>query len=159
MMREIDHQLSDGPPTHIIVPVGVGSLAEAVVNYWKAYGKKTKIIAVEPATAACLYESLSRGASMAIETKHTIMTGMNCGTVSNNAWAILQAGIDASLMISDEQAHRALVYLQQQGIKAGPCGAAPLAALWYLQEISKYGVQFTKSDVVVLLCTEGTRTY
>src|SRR5271156_1242237 len=111
MLREIDEQLDTTSHMIYVTPVGVGSLAEAVVSYCKTEGRKTTVLAVEPHSAACLWESLQAGQSTTIETRSTIMSGMNCGTVSTAAWPILKGGLDASVTISDDEAHEAIVYL------------------------------------------------
>lgn len=61
MLREIDEQLTARCADIAIVPVGVGSLAQAVVAHAKAAGRSTLVITVEPDTAACLRQSLSAG--------------------------------------------------------------------------------------------------
>jgi threonine dehydratase len=160
MMHEIDEQLGDQKPDLVIVPVGVGSLAQSVVSHYKALGQHSKVLTVEPDTAACLNESLTKGAPVALETTiPTIMEGLNSGTVSSNAWPVLQAGVDASLTISDDEAHEACCLLQSLSVSAGPCGAAPLAALRRLASSDKVALGLDKSSVVVLLCTEGHREY
>ncbi|KAK3936103.1 hypothetical protein QBC46DRAFT_395888 [Diplogelasinospora grovesii] len=56
------------------------------------------------------------------------MCGMNCGTLSTTAWLALKEGVDASVVVEDKQAHEAVLELEGVGVKAGPCGAATLAA-------------------------------
>jgi diaminopropionate ammonia-lyase len=82
---------------------------------------------------------------------------MNCGTVSNKCWPPLKAGVYASVIVNDLEAHHSVRYLQDHGVNAGPCGAAPLAALRKLHERG-----FLPKDpdtVVVLFSTEGNREY
>lgn len=82
---------------------------------------------------------------------------MNCGTVSKNCWPSLQSGVYASVIVNDLEAHRNVQYLQDHGVNAGPCGAAPLAALrkLYKREL----LQMAPDAVVVLFSTEGNRDY
>ncbi len=159
MLREVDEDL--GTTSHMIYvsPVGVGSLAEAVVSYGKAKGRSSTVLAVEPHSAACLWESLQAGYSTTIETTTTIMSGMNCGTVSTAAWPILKAGLDVSVTISDDEAHEALVYLKSVGVAAGPCGAASLAALRYVARTDPKALHLTPDSKVILICSEGARAY
>lgn len=126
--------------------------------HYKAKNPLGTVIAVEPDSAACLQTSLSAGKIVPIETKDTIMNGMNCGTVSYTAWEVLQKGIDISVTVSDAEAHQALRYLDAQGIRSGPCGAAPLSALGQLVR-AKESAGFNESSVVVLFSTEGARDY
>jgi len=82
---------------------------------------------------------------------------MNCGTVSANCWPSLQSGVYASVIVNDLEAHHSVQYLQEHGVNAGPCGAAPLAAL---RKLHKRGLLQRGPDaVVVLFSTEGNREY
>lgn len=147
--------------THIITPVGVGSLAHAAVSFAKSNGSDVKVIAVEPESSACLNASLKAGRMTTIETSTTIMDGMNCGSVSPISWPTLKAGVDASLTITDADCHAAVQYLQQNGVNAGPCGAGTLAGFKKLMSdehaVDHLGIG--SESVVVLLSTEGKRGY
>ena len=85
------------------------------------------------------------------------MNGMNCGTVSLKAWDVLRWSVDATVTVTDLEVHHDLQYLHDQGIKIGPCGAAPLRALKKLIEDKKLGLG--RDAVVVLFSTEGERSY
>lgn len=159
MMTEIDSQLGDLGTKNItvITPVGVGSLAHAVVKHFKANPKASKVVTVEPDTAACLYRSLMVGKRMSVQTTSTIMDGLNCGTVSPTAWHDLSRHVDASITVSCHKSHSAVADLASENIEAGPCGSAPLAAL---KRLAQEGSHILESDsVVVLLSTEGCRSY
>jgi threonine dehydratase len=159
-MEEIDEERNGNPATHIVVPIGVGSLGQAVTTHSKsAHGSRKTVIAVEPDNAACLWNSLEAGKPTSVETGSTIMSGMNCGTLSSNVWKCLSSGVDASVTVSDFEAHEAVQYLNSQGLSAGPCGAAALAAVRYIAQVDRNAVNLTSNSVVVLLCTEGTREY
>ncbi|KAJ7437361.1 tryptophan synthase beta subunit-like PLP-dependent enzyme [Mycena galericulata] len=153
--------------THAIVPVGCGSIAQAVTAHFKfrhagqdrENGSNVKVIAVEPTTAACLRASLEAGTMTSVPTEDTIMCGMNCGTLSTLAWPVLKTGVEASVVSSDGEAHRAVLELDGLGIKAGPCGASTLAALRQVSEAARDGLGLFESSVVVLYCTEGPREY
>ena len=59
MLAEVDSQLGVAPDL-VVVPVGVGSLAEAVVRHYRGPdGPRSRVLAVEPDTAACLLASLT----------------------------------------------------------------------------------------------------
>ncbi|CCL98681.1 uncharacterized protein FIBRA_00683 [Fibroporia radiculosa] len=170
MFTELDEQTSQlAGSKHadvVIVPVGVGSLAQAVVTHYKRSGRinRTSIVTAEPDTAACLNRSLrnaqtdtSSGAPAGIPTSSTIMTGLNCGTVSPLAWPLLSNGVDVSASVADIEAHSAGEYLRSEGVNIGPCAAAPLAALRQL--VAQPDGLLTPDSVVVLLATEGPRPY
>lgn len=161
MMHEVDSQLEEQGlrPTIIITPVGVGSLATAVVSHAKSGGSSITTLAVEPDTAACLHTSLKAGQITPIKTPGTIMTGLDCGTVSTAAWPILHAGIDASVTVSDSSCHDAVLYLARHGLFLGPCGAAGLAALLNIVPTELGSIGLNSDSVVVILGTEGPRPY
>jgi diaminopropionate ammonia-lyase len=62
-----------------------------------------------------------------VATAATVMTGLNCGTVSGSAWPVLRAGCDAAVAVSDEDALSAVADLGRLGVSSGPSGAATLA--------------------------------
>lgn len=132
LCAEADDQLADagaGAPGLVVVPVGVGSLAQAVVRHCRsrAVDASPAVLAVEPTAAACLLESLRRGALTSVATGSTAMAGLNCGTPSALAWPVLRAGLDAAVAIDDAAALTAMGDLATRGVQAGPCGAAALA--------------------------------
>jgi len=160
MLAEVDQQLQDqgsGPATLAIASVGVGSWAHSVVAHYKSKLPLAAVVTVEPTAAACLDTSLKAGKIVSIETGNTIMNGMNCGTVSSNAWPYLKGGVDASIVIDDMASHKAVQYMHEHGVKAGPCGSAPFSALRVLMKGGQLGLG--EEDVVVLFCTEGAREY
>ncbi|KAL9091425.1 MAG: hypothetical protein Q9165_004811 [Trypethelium subeluteriae] len=160
MLAEVDEQLADHKSraaSVAIASVGVGSWAQAVVQHYKNKEPNAIVATVEPITAACLKTSLEADRNTPIKTGDTIMCGMNCGTVSSIAWPVLRAGVDMSLTVSELESHEAVEYLRKHGINAGPCGAAPLAAL---RKLCKSGsLEQDAESVVVLFSTEGYRDY
>lgn len=166
MLDESDQQVleeTDGKPaTHAIVPVGVGSIAQAVTQHFKGAARlsgSAKVLTVEPDTASSLKSSLEAGSMTTVPTENTIMCGMNCGTVSTTAWPVLQAGVDASVIVADNETHQAVLDLDLLGVCAGPCGASTLAALRRAVRGHKEQLGLDETSVVVLLCTEGAREY
>ena len=160
MMAEIDDQcqeLTGSPLQLIICPVGVGSLAQAVVAHFKSRDPPSIVLTVEPDTAACLKTSLENGKMTSISTGNTTMCGMNCGTVSLTAWPFLRDGVDASLTVTDNDSAKAQQMLKDMGINLGPCSAATLAALLSISEEEKQKLHLDRDSVVVLLGTEGPR--
>ena len=160
MMVEIDEQcqeLNGRLPDLIICPVGVGSLAQAVVAHYKSRALPCTVMTVEPDTAACLKTSLENGQIRSIPTGNTTMCGMNCGTVSMTAWPSLRDGVDASITVTDDESAKALEMLKALGIEIGPCSAATLAALLSIPEEMIEKLHLNRNSVIVLLGTEGPR--
>ena len=160
MLREVDEQVrafTERKVSHVVASVGVGSWAHAVVLHYKSKVPSAKVVTVEPDTAACLKSSLEAEKIVTIRTGDTIMAGMNCGTVSKIAWPVLKDGVDVAAMVTDIESHQAVQYLRENSVNAGPCGAAPLAAL---RKLVKVGVLSLGPDsVIVLFSTEGMREY
>lgn len=161
MLSEVDAQLANLGlrSTVVITPVGVGSLAHAVARHCKSANRSTLVVTVEPDTAPCLHQSLISGLPVSIKPSRTIMSGMECGTVSLSAWSDLQNLVDASTTVSCFESHCAVQYLLSQGIASGPCGAASLAALRLLASTNRSTLKLDEGAVVVLLSTEGVRPY
>lgn len=150
LCAEIDEQL-DVAPDLVVVPVGVGSLAQAVITHYRSTEHSPALLAVEPETAACVLRSLQAGEPVTVGTTDTIMAGLNCGTPSGTAWPFLRNGLDAAVAIPDAACREAAADLHALGVHCGPCGAAPLAGLRAAS--GKLGL--TSDSVVVLLSTEG----
>lgn len=131
MLAEVDDQLAEigaEPPDLVVVPAGVGSLAHAVVAHYRRDGHRPAVLVAEPETAASVTAALGAGQVVSVPTGQTIMTGLNCGTVSEVAWPVLRDGLDASVAVTDTEARAAVLELADFGVDAGPCGAATLAA-------------------------------
>jgi diaminopropionate ammonia-lyase len=157
LLDEIDTQLG-GAPDLVAVPVGVGSLAEAVIrHYRRPTAAHPSVLSVEPETAACVLASLTATRPTTVPTAATVMAGLNCGTVSRSAWPVLRAGCDAAVAVSDQNALRAVADLGRLGVSSGPSGAATLAGTRAaLNEPARRGALGLDEDaVVVLLSTEG----
>ncbi len=159
LVAEVDAQLG-GSPDLVAVPVGVGSLAEAVVRHYRRPGvAHPSVLSVEPDSAACLLASLGAGRTVTVLTEATVMAGLNCGTVSGAAWPVLRAGCDAAVAVSDAEALRAADDLGRLGISSGPSGAATLAGVRSVLADRKRraALSLDGNAIVVLLNTEGAR--
>lgn len=163
LLREVDDELAATAAAAVdlvAVPVGVGSLAEAVVRHYRQPDAlRPRVLSVEPDTAACVLASLEAGRPVTVPTAATVMAGLNCGTVSQAAWPVLRAGLDAAVAVSDEAALRAVDDLARLGISSGPCGAAVLAgvraALTHRER--RAALRLGPDAVIVLVSTEGSR--
>jgi diaminopropionate ammonia-lyase len=170
LCAEIDAQLATATalgagvgPDLVAVPVGVGSLAQAVVTHYRsrpAERRAPALLAVEPDTAACVTESLLRGERVSVTTGGTAMAGLNCGTPSSIAWPRLRDGLDAAVAVTDAAALRAAGDLAALGVSAGPCGAASLAGAraaltGHDATERRTALGIGPASTVVLLNTEG----
>ncbi len=160
LLAEIDQALPD-PPDLVVVPVGVGSLAQAVVSHYRRGpgSRPSALLAVEPRTAACALASLTTGEPVTVPIEGSVMAGLNCGTVSAGAWPVLRDGLDGAITVGDEQALRAAEDLNRAGVSSGPSGAATLAGLRAALTVParREALGVTGASTVVLLNTEGRR--
>jgi diaminopropionate ammonia-lyase len=141
LFREIDV-----PVDVLLVPVGVGSLAAAAVRWAVHESPGTKVIGIEPVTAACVTASIIADQPTTIDTERTTMAGMHCATPSAVAWPTLQAGLHGTITVTDSEAAQAMRDLAAQGLTVGDCGAATLAA-WRKHR--------TADGAVLCVATEG----
>jgi diaminopropionate ammonia-lyase len=149
IFAEIDEQL-DAPPDLVVVPMGVGALAAAVVD---RYAADADIVAVEPLSAACGLRSAEAGHPVMVPGPHdSIMAGLNCGTVSVVAWPTVSRGVDLFVAIDDRAAERAMRDLADIGVTAGETGAASLAGL---RAVVQSGAITPAGRRALVLCTEG----
>jgi len=85
MFDEIEEQAAELRDliTHVLTPVGVGSLCQGVVTHFKRPERKRNVdvITVEPVVAACLKASLEANKVTSVDAGYTICSGMCCGTV------------------------------------------------------------------------------
>ncbi len=136
MTQEICEALEQAP-THVFLQGGVGGLAAGVVaglrHYWG--DAAPRVVIVEPALAACLFESAKAGAvtNVAIA-RETLMAGLSCGAPSALAWEILAEEASDFLTIPEALvAPRVRLLATPLGsdvaIEAGESAIAGLAAL------------------------------
>lgn len=166
LCAEIDEQVAAagaGQPDLVAVPVGVGSLAQAVVTHYRSRpsGRPPALLAVEPQAASCVIESLALGEPVSVTTGETTMAGLNCGTPSSIAWPYLRSGLDAAISITDADSARAAGDLAALGVSSGPCGAAPLAGVRAAltgdsADERRTAVGLGPDSTVMLLSTEGS---
>lgn len=160
MLVKADQQLCDSVGKYvdlIVEPVGVVSLAHAVLSHYKSHGGGTTILAVEPNNAVCLRTSLVADQITTISTRNTTMCGMNCGTVSHTACQYMCRGIDACLTVNDGDIRLSQDMLRSLKIDVDPCTAATYAALTWVRQYEKGSLGLSEDCLIVLLTTEGPR--
>jgi diaminopropionate ammonia-lyase len=157
LFAETDAQ-HPGRPGLVVVPTGVGSLLQAAIEHHRAPGRdhRPAVLAVEPATAACVTRSLRAGEPVTVDTSApTVMAGLNCGTVSSTAWPAVRGGLDAGVGITDGEALAALADLHAAGVAAGPCGAAALAGARAAAAVPELAALLGPDVDVLLVSTEA----
>jgi diaminopropionate ammonia-lyase len=136
MVRETLRQLPE-TPTHVFVQAGVGGVAAAVAGHLAIeFGdRRPTFTVVEPARAACLYETARAGHPVKIEHgEPTVMAMLECYQPSLVAWRVLSRVADAFMTVDEEDAVAAMNRLARPvggdpAIVAGESGGAGLAGL------------------------------
>ena len=88
---------------YILVPVGGGGLCTGVSTLAKLLNPKVKVIAVEPAGAACLKASLEAGKVVSVPAINTIADGTAVQTPGDKLFPYLQANVDEVITIEDSE--------------------------------------------------------
>jgi len=125
------------PPDVFVVQAGVGGLLAAVASWsaWRFGEARPRLIAVEPARAACVQASTRAGHPTAVTGPlTTIMAGLRCGEVSPLAFTALRDLVDACVAVDDTWCRAAMRQLARPdgtdpAMAAGTSGAAGIAAL------------------------------
>jgi diaminopropionate ammonia-lyase len=166
ILWEIDDELARlgaQDPQLVVVQIGVGALAAAVVRHYRQPGRNPNlvILGVEPAGAACMQASIEAGKIISVPGPHvSIMAGLNCGQPSMLAWPLVSNGVDAFISIEDERAREAMRALARWDIVAGETGAAGLGGLLELlggadSDRHREELHISESTRVLLFVTEG----
>lgn len=152
------------PPTHVVLQIGCGGFAAAVVAHLLSRLDKTpSIIGVEPVAAACLAPSIAAGRPMdATGDLDTIMAGLSVGQMSRPAWEILGPATTAVAVVPDDAAAVAMRMLADDAgadpsLISGESGAAGLAGLLAIagRENARASLGLDGSSRVLLVSTEG----
>jgi diaminopropionate ammonia-lyase len=136
MVREILAELPE-PPTHVFLQAGVGGFAAAVAGHMAiALGdKRPHVTVVEPARAACLYESAKAGKPVKVaEGQPTIMAMLECYEPSLVAFRILSRVANGFMTVDEELAPEVMRRLASPVagdpvVVAGESGGAGLAGV------------------------------
>jgi diaminopropionate ammonia-lyase len=136
MVREALRQLPE-PPTHVFVQAGVGGVAAAMAGHLAVAlaDERPRFVVVEPARAACVYESARAGRPVKIEQgEPTVMAMLECYEPSLIGWRVLSRVADGFMTVEEEDAVAAMKQLARPigadpAIIAGESGGVGLAGL------------------------------
>ncbi len=124
--------LEDAPEvTTVLAAIGGGGLITGVGSAIKALRPKTKIIGVEPETAAPTALSLAADSPQKFENwQASFVDGAGGQSVFPRMWERMKAILDDSLVVSLEDTRRAMrVMAEKARVIAEGAGALPLAAV------------------------------
>ena len=146
-----------GAPDFLFVQAGVGGLSAAGVSAVRQASAQSKVIVVEPEGSAAIARSLAAGSPTAVADVPTVMACLRCQSVSAVAWPILFAGVDAVLLVTDDEAAAAVRQLAQAGVVAGASGAAGLAGVLVAcrDEAIRSQLGLTSGSSIAVVNTEG----
>ncbi len=127
----------DQPPTHVFVQAGVGGIAAALAAHMAlALGEQRPVFTtVDPARAACIYESARAGRPVTLpHGEPTVMAMLECYEPSLLAWRILSRVSDAFMIVEEDDAISAMRRLANPEagdppLVAGESGCVGLAGL------------------------------
>jgi diaminopropionate ammonia-lyase len=136
LVREALRKLPE-PPTHVFVQSGVGGIAAAVAGHLAIeFGdKRPMFTVVDPARAACLFETARAGRPVTIpHGEPTVMAMLECYEPSLVAWRILARVADAFMTVDEDDAVSTMKRLANPvggdpAIVAGESGGVGLAGL------------------------------
>ena len=124
-------------PTHVFIQCGVGGIAAAVAGHLAIeFGeKRPTFVVVDPARAACLFETAKAGHLVTIaHGQPTVMAMLECYAPSLVAWRVLARVADAFMTVDEDDAISVMKRLADPlegdpAIVAGESGGVGLAGL------------------------------
>jgi diaminopropionate ammonia-lyase len=164
MVREAMRQLPE-LPTHVFVQAGVGGVAAAVAGHLALLlgDQRPTFVVVDPARAACLFETARAGHLVKIEQgAPTVMAMLECYEPSLVAWRVLSRVADAFMTVDEEDAVAVMNRLARPAgndpaIVAGESGGVGLAGL--IRAAADPGIRaalgLSEASRVFVINTEG----
>ena len=117
-------------PDAVVVPVGGGGLLSGIASAVKAASPGTRIVAVEPETAAPLAASLAAGAPTEIVYQPSFVDGAGGRSILPGMWPLLQELVDEAVTVSLEETAQAVrLLLEHARVVAEGAGALATAAV------------------------------
>ena len=161
LMKEVTDQTRDpaARPSHVFLQAGVGGLAAAAARYVREnWGHTTRIVVVEPESAACLMTSVRTGAMTPVTGPVSTMGRLDCKESSLLAYESLRHDADAFVAVSDTEADESVALLAEAGIETTPSGAAGLAGLRAIMSDGAHAAEVGLNSVStpLILVTEGS---
>ncbi|MBX5172568.1 diaminopropionate ammonia-lyase [Rhizobium sp. NZLR1b] len=153
------------PPTHVFIQAGVGGIAAAVAGHMAiAFGdKRPTFTVVDPARAACLFETARAGHLVTVaHGEPTVMAMLECYEPSLVAWRILSRVADAFMTVDEDEAISVMKRLadpagNDPAMVAGESGGVGLAGL--IRAVSdpaiKQALSLDGHSRIFLVNTEG----
>lgn len=123
------------PLDAVYVPIGMGSGICAAVAARDALGLSTRIVGVVSAHARCYEHSFASGAVVSAPVSTLLADGLACRTPDANALAVMRAGVDEIVAVTDDEVAEAIrLYFSTTHNVAEGAAAAALAGAWQQRE-------------------------
>ena len=154
-----------GPPTHLFIQAGVGGVAAALAGHLAVLfgAQRPRLVVVEPARAACVFQTAKADRIVRIEHgEPTVMAMLECYEPSLVAWRILSRVADGFMTVEEEDAVAAMKRLGRPldgdpAIVAGESGGVGLAGLLRAlgNEQARTLLRLDATSRILLVNTEG----
>jgi threonine dehydratase len=140
---ELEEQLPDIDT--VLVSVGGGGFIGGIAAW---FGRRVKIVAVEPMRCPTFHRALQAGTPVDVETGGIAADSLGCRRIGNVPFSVLLPSVSDSVLVSDEQIRDAQTALWKKlRIASEPGGATALAAL-----LSGAYVRSPGEKVAVIIC-------
>lgn len=153
------------PPTHVFLQAGVGGFAAGVAGHLAMVlgERRPHITVVDPARAACLYESARAGRIVKVaESEPTIMAMLECYEPSMIAFRVLERVADGFMTVEEDVAPEVMRRLAEPvagdpPVVSGESGGAGLAGLLTVlrQPVMAAKIALGPDSRVLVINTEG----
>lgn len=125
----------DQPIDYIFGGIGGGGFMSGVSALFKQLTPETKIIGVEPAGAASMYNSLKLGKITQFENMDPFVDGCAVGLPGTITFDILGQTIEEIIVVPEGKVCTSILEMyNNEGIVTEPAGALPIAALDYYKD-------------------------
>jgi len=120
---------SELEPDTVVVPVGGGGLLSGIASALQVASPRTRIVAVEPETAAPLAASLARGEPTEVVYRPSFVDGAGGRSILPGMWPLLGELVTEAVTVSlEETANAVRVLLERARVVAEGAGALATAA-------------------------------
>lgn len=120
---------------YLFVPIGGGGLSAGVGSLFQQTSPHTKIIGVEPAGAAAMYESIKHGKLKILEAIDPFVDGAAVKRVGQKTFDICQQVLEEIILVPEGKVCSTILELyNQEAIVVEPAGALTIAALDFYKE-------------------------
>lgn len=122
-------QQAEADISHIFVPVGGGGLISGIAQYINLVRPDTQIISVEPEGSDAMARSLEQNDRVELSNVDTFTDGVAVRQIGKIAFDLAREYVDASLVVSRVEIAKAMVDLNNEGMRTEPAGALALAGV------------------------------